>query len=101
MMPEELAPLPVDHEVSHVIELGWRHVVNGKLLTLCESAGFAVFITKDGNMPYQQNMKGRHIAVVVLRPRTQSLPSLLSLAPQILALVPTLQQGSVPAIVAV
>jgi hypothetical protein len=95
MMPEELAPLLVDHTVGHVIGLGWRHIVNGKLLTLCESAGFQVFITKDGNMPFQQNMRGRRIAIILLRPRTQSIPSLLSLAPRILALLPTLKEGSV------
>lgn len=85
MMPEELAPLLTDHTVDDVIDLGWRHVVNGKLLTLCESAGFQVFITKDGNRPYQQNMRGRSIAIILLRPRAQSIPSLLSLAPWILA----------------
>jgi hypothetical protein len=95
MMPEELAPLLVDHTVSHVIALGWRHIVNGKLLTLCESAGFQVFVTKDGNMPYQQNMKGRKIAIILLRPRTQSIPSLLLLAPRILALLPAIEEGSV------
>ncbi len=95
MMPEELAPLLVDHTVGHVIDLGWRHIVTGTLLTLCESAGFQVLITKDGNMPYQQNMRGRKIAIILLRPKTQSIPSLLSLAPRILGLLPTLRDGSV------
>ena len=95
MMPEELASLLADHAVSHVIAIGWRHIVNGKLLTLCESAGFQVFITKDGNMPYQQNMKGRKIAIILLRPRSQSIPSLLLLAPRILALLLSIEEGSV------
>ena len=65
---------------------------------LRESADFQVFITKGGNMPYQQSMKGRKIAILLVRPRTQSIPSLLSLAPKILTFLPTLEAGSVTVI---
>jgi hypothetical protein len=36
------------------------------LLNAAEEAGFAVLLTADPNMAYQQNLKGRKIAVVVL-----------------------------------
>ena len=94
-MPDELAALIVGHEVQHVIDLGWRHVTNGKLLVLSKSNGFDVFITEDGNLPYQQNLVGKKISVLVLRPETQTLPSLLALAPAILRSLTNLEPGSV------
>jgi len=33
---------------------------------MAEQAGFDVFVTADKNMRYQQNLKGRTIAIVVL-----------------------------------
>jgi hypothetical protein len=41
-------------------------LTNGILLTAAEEAGFEVFLTGDQNIPYQTNMSGRRIAVVVL-----------------------------------
>jgi hypothetical protein len=40
--------------------------LNGELLTVAEAAGFEVLVTTDRNLPYQQNLAGRKIAVVVL-----------------------------------
>jgi len=48
------------------------------LLTAAEEGGFDILLTTDKNMPYQQNLAGRKIAVVILarqqwpqlRPRT-------------------------------
>ena len=95
IMPDELAALLAGHHVSHVIDLGWRHVGNGKLLSLCEAEGFDAFITKDANLPNQQNLAAGRLAGVVLRPRTQSLPALLALAPDILRALSTATPGSV------
>lgn len=39
---------------------------NGDLLAAAETAGFDVLVTTDRNMPYQQNLNVRKIAVVVL-----------------------------------
>ena len=45
---------------------GWDTLTNGDLLAMAEQAGFDVFVTADKNMRYQQNLKGRTIAIVVL-----------------------------------
>jgi predicted nuclease of predicted toxin-antitoxin system len=95
MMPEEIGPLLTGHEVVHVAELGWRHLNNGALLSSAEASGFDVLITKDANMPYQQNLTGKNIALLVVRPRTQDLDDLLALAPSILKILPDLTPGSV------
>ena len=40
--------------------------VQRRLLVEAERAGFEVLVTADKNMRYQQNLKGRKIALVVL-----------------------------------
>ena len=95
MMPDELAPLLVGHHVSHVIDLGWRHLTNGELLTHGESHGFGALVTKDANLPYQQNLSGRQISLLILSPEAQSLPALLNLAPSILRALSVLEPRSV------
>jgi hypothetical protein len=40
--------------------------VNGDLLHVAEEAGFEVLLTTDNGLAYQQNLKGRKIAIVVL-----------------------------------
>jgi hypothetical protein len=58
------------HEFATALQEGWGSFKNGRLLTLAEGA-FAVFLTADRNIEYQQNLQGRRIAILALR-RTQS-----------------------------
>ena len=46
--------------------MGWSELENGELLGAAESAGFAVMVTADKNLSYQQNLEGRDLALVVL-----------------------------------
>jgi len=55
-----------EHTVEEARERGWDTLRNGELLDAAEAAGFDVFVTTDRNIPYQQNLTGREIAVVVL-----------------------------------
>ena len=54
------------HVVVEVIERGWDRLVNGELIAAAEAAGFELLLTTDKNMRYQQNLRGRKIAFVVL-----------------------------------
>jgi rRNA-processing protein FCF1 len=54
------------HHVSTAYELGWSTLSNGELLHAAEEAGFDVLLTTDKNLAYQQNIKGRKIAIVIL-----------------------------------
>ena len=55
------------HEVRTVVEMGWPdQLANGELLTMPEQAGFAVMVTSDQNIRYQQNLAGRRLALVIL-----------------------------------
>jgi hypothetical protein len=64
--PYGIARFLVGHEVSPARKLGWAELTNGKLLNAAEAAGFDVMVTVDQNIRYQQNLKGRKIALVVL-----------------------------------
>lgn len=44
----------------------WAGLKNGELIGRVEAAGYAVLITNDRNMTYQQNLEGRSIAVLAL-----------------------------------
>ena len=54
------------HDVRTAEELGWAWLVNGDLLRAAEDAGFGVMVTADQSLEYQQNLKGRMLALVVL-----------------------------------
>ena len=55
-----------DHTVVTTWYQGWSGLKNGALLTAAEGTGFDLFITADQELTYQQNMRGRKIAVLVL-----------------------------------
>jgi hypothetical protein len=64
-------PVPIraflkDHVVQTAAERGWGTLKNGELLKAAEDAGFQVLITPDKNIRYQQNLKLRTVAIVVL-----------------------------------
>ena len=65
-VPAPLREHFINHAVAEAVERGWDRVSNGELLTLAEQAGFEVLLTADGNLSYQQNLKQRKIAIVVL-----------------------------------
>jgi len=54
------------HEVTEAIERGWDRISNGELLREAGAAGFDVLLTTDKRIRYQQNLKSRKIAIVVL-----------------------------------
>ena len=54
------------YDVRNAEELGRPRLVNGDLLRAAEDAGFGVMVTADQSLEYQQNLKGRKLALVVL-----------------------------------
>ena len=55
-----------DHTIATANEKGWSALLNGQLLRAAQDAGFDVLLTTDTNLPFQQNLEGRQIAVVIL-----------------------------------
>lgn len=54
------------HQVSTAVEMGWQGISNGELLDRAEADGFHLLIVADKNFQHQQNLKGRHIAILGL-----------------------------------
>ncbi len=64
-------PVPISryldgHSVGISADLGWDRLRNGDLLAVAEQAGYDVLLTTDKNLRYQQNLKERKIAIVVI-----------------------------------
>jgi hypothetical protein len=97
---DECVPRPLrrelpDHEVRTVVEMGWAGKRNGELVQLLTAEHFAVFLTTDQNLQYQQNFRGLQMAVVVLVAPTNRLPDLLPLMPTVRTMLGTLEPGTV------
>ena len=64
--PVPLRRVLTQHEIATAHELGWSNLSNGELLDAAEKEGFALLVTADRNLKYQQNLTSRRIAIVVL-----------------------------------
>ena len=53
------------HQISTAHEVGWDQVSNGELISKAEGS-FGVLISTDQNLKYQQNLKNRKIAILVI-----------------------------------
>jgi hypothetical protein len=68
--PRGVRRILAGHDVRTAAEMGWASIGNGQLLDEAEKAGFDALVTCDQNFPFQQNLAGRTIAVVVLSTNT-------------------------------
>lgn len=64
--PAPLRKALTGHVVETAYEKGWSALQNGELISAAEGAGFEVFVTTDRNLKYQQNLRDRKLAIVVL-----------------------------------
>ena len=60
-----------EHTVHTAQAKGWGTLSNGALLSAAEGAGFEVLLTTDRRIRYQQNLRERRIALVVLTGTTK------------------------------
>jgi hypothetical protein len=92
---DECVPWPIrriliGHTCTTAQHCGWTSVKNGDLLRLAE-ANFGLFITADQGLSYQQNLKGRTIAILELS--TNKLRRLIAAADLIKSAVDGIQPG--------
>lgn len=90
--PAPLRQFLSQHEVATAYERGWSALKNGELLQAAEKAGFAVLVTTDMSLKYQQNLAGRHIAIVVLS--TTSWPRIRAAAEEVAFAIAQSNAGS-------
>ena len=79
------------HDVATAAEMDWSQLTNGELLAAATEAGFEVLVTTDQNLRYQQNLKDRKIAVVVLM--TASWPRISKQADKVAAAIEGVRSG--------
>jgi len=91
-LPQKLRLLLTGHVVATVAYQEWAGISNGELIAAAEQAGFDVMVTADQSLNYQQNLKGRKLALVVVSTNKQSL--VIESAPRICAAVDDAQSGS-------
>jgi predicted nuclease of predicted toxin-antitoxin system len=92
---ERLRLLFPGHECETARFAGLAGLKNGRLLEAAEEAGFDVLITVDQNIPDQQNLSGRRIAVVILCGPTNRLRDLSSLVPAAISAIGSIRPGDV------
>ena len=80
------------HLVVEAIERGWDGLLNGELIAAAEAAGFELLLTTDKNIRYQQNLKARKIAFVVVG--NQQWPTLRRYVERVVAAVNAATPGS-------
>lgn len=79
------------HQVSTAYEKGWHDLSNGELLRTAEEAGYQLLITTDQNLRYQQNLRERKMAIVVLL--STSWPRIQLRVDQINSMVNIISEG--------
>jgi len=90
--PVPLRQFLTHHEVATAYECDWSRLKNGELLDAAEKEGFEVLVTADSNLNYQQNLKSRRIAIVVLS--TPSWPRIQRAIHAVAAVIDAASQGS-------
>jgi hypothetical protein len=80
------------HTVKEAKAQGWDTLSHGDLLRAAEEASFDILLTTDTSLPYQQNLKGRKIAVVILSKNRWSL--VRTVIPQIVRAVNAATPGT-------
>ena len=69
--PQGVARVLHGHTVITAKGKSWDQLTNGALLAAAEEAAVDLLFTTDQNIRYQQNLKGRKIALVVLTGTTK------------------------------
>lgn len=80
------------HQVDSVPKIGWAGVKNGELLRRA-NASYDVLVTMDKGIYHQQNLTGLHVALVVLRTKTNRLADTHVLMPEVLQLLAAIEPG--------
>jgi hypothetical protein len=93
-LPRKLAGYLIDHDCTTVPECGWSGKKNGQLLILADPL-FDLLLTLDKNLPYQQNLNTKRIAVLILLAHSNRIQDLLPAIPDCLAALATIQPGQV------
>ncbi len=91
-LPRRLKQELPAHEVTTVPGAGWAGTKNGDLLRLAEP-DFEVFVTMDRQLPFQQNLAGLDLCIIILAAPSNDIADLRALAPKLRSAVSTAAPG--------
>jgi predicted nuclease of predicted toxin-antitoxin system len=74
--------------------VGFKALRNGELLAAAEGR-FDVLVTQDKDFPYQHNMRGRKLAVLIFRIKVDSLRNLLMHLPAAIEILHAIEPGTI------
>ena len=94
-IPRKLKSALAGYDCKTVPEAGLAGQKNGRLLSLAEAAGFALFVTMDKGLQYQQNLAGRRIAILIVRAKSNRLKDLLPHVEACRSIMGLIQPGEV------
>jgi hypothetical protein len=92
---QRLRLLVTEHDCQSAGYAKLAGLKNGALLVAAESAGFDLIITTDQKLPYQQNLLGRRISLLILCAPTNRLADLEYLVPAALQALKSIKVGQV------
>jgi hypothetical protein len=92
---QKLRLLFIGHDCQTAAYAKLAGLKNGVLLTAAESAGFDLMITTDQEIPYQQSLGRRRIAILILCAPTNRLADLKHLMPAALRALDAVIPGQV------
>ena len=93
-LPRKLAGYLAGHQCQTVVECGWSGKKNGELLADADPL-FDVLLTLDKNLPYQQNLTTKRIAVLIVRARSNRIQDLIPVIPECLEALGRIQPRQV------
>ena len=82
------------HDVSHTSRQNWTHLGNGALLDAAEDAGFEVVVTTDKSIPQQRRFTDRQISLIIMRAKSNAIPSLEPLASLVMVALLNIEPGT-------
>ena len=91
--PKLRSELP-GYDVKTVAEMKWVGTKNGALLRRAASE-FDVVLTVDQGVPYQQNIEGLSLALVIVKAPSNDINDLRPKMPEVLRVLATIQPGQV------
>jgi predicted nuclease of predicted toxin-antitoxin system len=82
------------HHCTTVREAGFGSKENGELLALAEG-NYDVLVTIDKNIRHQQNMTGRHIAILIIRAPSNDISDIEPRISEALVALQSIQPGQI------
>jgi predicted nuclease of predicted toxin-antitoxin system len=94
-IPRKFKNSLADHECLTVPEAGLAGKKNGELLSIAEHQEYTIFLTMDKGFEYEQNLKHRSIAIMILRAKSNRLVDLLPLVRDCLRQMSSIRAGQI------